>query len=152
VRCLLLSRHCSHTKHRGWHYAFFNNSFWSLNFYFVWLDPNWRPIAYEFLVKCEIERRWTKMKKMSNMGGVLEITWKIHCSFMLFFSPWLERGERWVSDFWRCERKSLFTPFLTTKIGFLGVHKFHEIRGTSWWLFRASMLHEKPDMSWESQN
>jgi hypothetical protein len=30
-------------------------------------------IAFEFLVNSEIERRGTKMKKASNMGGVPEI-------------------------------------------------------------------------------
>jgi hypothetical protein len=27
-----------------------------------------------------------------------------------------------------------------------GVYRFLEIRGTSWWLFRAVMLHEKIDL------
>jgi hypothetical protein len=41
------------TKHWTlWIYcSFSNNLFWSLKFYFVQFDPNWRLIAYDFLVK-----------------------------------------------------------------------------------------------------
>jgi hypothetical protein len=81
IGCFLLSWHCSFTKQRGWYCVFFNNSSWSSNFYFVWFDPNWKLIASEFLVDGEIERR-IKMKMVSNMGGMLEIAWKIHLDFL----------------------------------------------------------------------
>jgi hypothetical protein len=83
-------------------------------------------------------------------------------SFVLFFSTWLERErrererererERRVAGFRWWERKSSFTLFLAIKMSFLNIHKFHKLRGASWWFFTASMLHEKPYMSRESQN
>jgi len=50
------------------------------------------------------------------------------------------------------ERKSSIILFLATKISFISVHEFYEMRGVSWWLFRISMLHKKPYMRFESQN
>jgi hypothetical protein len=32
-------------------------------------------------------------------------------------------------------------------MNFFVVHEFYEMRGAWWWLFRASMLHEKTDLS-----
>ena len=37
-------------------------------------------------------------------------------------------------------------------MGFLGVHRFHEMRETLWLSFRASILHEKLNLSQESQH
>jgi len=48
------------------------------------------------------------------------------------------------------ERKSSIISFSATKISFIGVHRSHEVRRASWWLFRVSMLHEKPYMRFES--
>jgi hypothetical protein len=42
------------------------------------------PIASDFLVKGEIERIWTEMKRMSNMGGILEVLGKIHFDHLTF--------------------------------------------------------------------
>jgi hypothetical protein len=50
------------------------------------------------------------------------------------------------------ERKSPIISFLATKISFIGVHEFHEMRRVLWWLFRISTLHEKPYMRFENHN
>ena len=123
----------------------------------------------------EIERKGPKIKKALEKGGVLEIIWKINlgswslkmtqlrhfrflylkkkhfwytCLFMLFFSFWLVREERKGLLDSDDERKSHLSPqFQPPK----WVYWCPQVP-QSWWLFEASMLHEKPDWSRESQN
>ena len=47
---------------------------------------------------------------------------------------------------------SFFIAFSTTKIVFIDVNGFYEMKGTSWWLFGPFILHEKPDLSRENKN
>jgi hypothetical protein len=53
----------AHTDHYGWPWSFFDNSFWSSNFYFRQFDPNLRLISSDFLVNGGIGRIGTKIKK-----------------------------------------------------------------------------------------
>jgi hypothetical protein len=53
-------------------------------FYFRQFDPNLNPIASDFLVKGGIGKIWTKKKKESNMGVVLEVLRKIHFGPLTF--------------------------------------------------------------------
>jgi hypothetical protein len=62
---------------------------------------------------------------------------------------WFVREELLGSN---VERKLSTISFLATKISFIGVYGFHEMKEVSWYLFRISMLHEKPYMRFESQN
>ena len=47
---------------------------------------------------------------------------------------------------------SLFIAFSTTKIVFIDINGFYEMKRTSWWLFGPFILHEKPDLSQENKN
>jgi len=56
--------------------------------------------------------------------------------------------ERGVSGLQRWERKS-FKLFMATKMNFFGVHMFHKMRESRWWLFRVSMLLGKKNLTQE---
>jgi len=45
-------------------------------------DRNWIQITYDFLIKSEIERMKTKIKRTPNMNDVLETSSKIHLSIL----------------------------------------------------------------------
>jgi hypothetical protein len=69
------------------------------------------PIASDFLVKGEIERIGIEMKKMSNMGGILEVLGKIHFDHLTFKIKQIIRIRCFVFfqiQFWY---KSLFLLF-----------------------------------------
>ena len=68
----------SHTKYYGWYYAIFAISFWLSKFYLMQFNPNWRLIISDFLVKGEVERRGTRMKRAQNMSVMLKVPRKIH--------------------------------------------------------------------------
>jgi len=56
----------------------FNNSFWSLKFYYMQFNSNPRPITFEFSVNGVTKRRVVIIKKTSYISSMLEIAWKIH--------------------------------------------------------------------------
>jgi len=55
-----------------------------LNFYFEQFNYNWTPITSSFLGYNGTKRKWTKMKRPSNKGGMSEIFLKITLRFSNF--------------------------------------------------------------------